>query len=171
VGNSRALAVAVPAPQRGPWVDRPAARVDLEVEVTADRDRVASLAHGADSLARVDAVASLDQRRAGHMSVEVAAVLAFAVNQQVVAIEDRVVTGPQDAAAPGCDKRRVAGRDYVEPFVGTAAAAQSAEFADCAAGAVRALDREDMVVVGDGAVAGREVGRCGSGKRREEEKG
>lgn len=41
------LAVAVPATQGGLGVDRPALDVDLEVEVTADRDRVACLPHGA----------------------------------------------------------------------------------------------------------------------------
>jgi hypothetical protein len=132
--------------------------VDLEMEVAADRDRVAGLPHGADSLACVDAIASLDQGRTGHVGVEVAAVLAFAVDQQVVAVEDRVVAGSQDAAVTNRDQRRVAGGDDVEAFVGAATVARGAEFADRAARAVRALDREDVVVIGDGAVAGGEVG-------------
>jgi hypothetical protein len=53
--------------------------------------------------------------------------------------------------------------------VAAAAAARGAEFADRAAAAVRALDREDVVVIGEGAVAGGETGRSGGGKRREEE--
>jgi hypothetical protein len=72
--------------------------VDLEVEVAADRDCVAGLSHGADSLSRPDSVALADQGRAGHVGVEVAAVLGFAVDQQVVAVEDWVVAAAQDAA-------------------------------------------------------------------------
>ena len=62
--------------------------VDLEVEVAADRAGIARLTDGADSLAGPDALAAVDERRAGHVGVEVAAVLAFAVDQQVVAVED-----------------------------------------------------------------------------------
>ena len=139
--------------------------------MATDRDRVAGLPHRADSLACPDPLALVDQGRAGHVGVEVAAVLAFAVDQQVVAVEDRVVAAAQDAAVADGDQRRVAGGDDVEALVGAAAAARGAELADRAAGAVRPLDREDVVVVGDGAVASGEAGRCGSGKRREEEEG
>ena len=45
-------AVAVPAPQGRLGVDRAAVDVDLEVEVAADRARVAGLADRADPLAR-----------------------------------------------------------------------------------------------------------------------
>lgn len=110
--------------------------VDLEVEVTADRDRVAGLADEADRLPGPDTIACVDQRRAGHVGVEVAAVLAFAMDQQVVAVEDRVVAGPQDAAASDGDQRCVAGGDDVEALVGTTAVARGAEFADRAAGSV-----------------------------------
>jgi hypothetical protein len=143
--------------------------VDLEVEVATDRDRVAGLPHRAHSLARIDGIASLDQSRAGHVGVEVATVLAFAVDQQVVAVEDRVIAAAQDAAVANGYQRRVAGCDDVEALVGATAAARGAEFADRAAAAVRTLDREDVIVIRDGAVTGGEVGRCGSGKRREEE--
>jgi hypothetical protein len=144
--------------------------VDLEVEVAADRDCVASLPHGADSLAGPDAVALLDQGRAGHVGVEVAAVLAFAVDQQVVAVEDRVVAAAQDAAVAYGNQRGVAGGDDVEALVAAAAAARGAEFADVAARAVGTLDREDVVVVGDGAVAGGDAGRgwCGEGREEKE---
>jgi hypothetical protein len=101
------------------------------------------------------------------VGVEVAAVLAFAVDQQVVAVENRVVAAAQDAAAPDRDQRRVAGGDDVEALVTAAAAARDAEFADVAARPVWALDREDVVVVRDGAVtAGRGGGRGGGGKGR-----
>jgi hypothetical protein len=53
--------------------------------------------------------------------------------------------------------------------VGAAAAARGTEFADRAARAMRALDREDVVVVGDGAVAGCDAGRGLSGESREED--
>jgi hypothetical protein len=138
--------------------------------VAADRDRVAGLPHGADSLSCPDPVARLDQGRAGHVGVEVAAILAFAVNQQVVAVEDRVITATQDAAVTDGDQRRVAGGDDVEALVGAAAAARGTEFADRTARAVRALNREDVVVIGDGAVAGCDAGRSWSGEGREEEK-
>jgi hypothetical protein len=145
--------------------------VDLEVEMAANRDRVAGLPDEADRLAGVDSLAAVNQRRPRHVGVEVGAVLAFAVDQQVVAVEDRVIAGTQDLAVADRYQRRVAGRDDVEALVGAAAVAGGAEFADRAAGAVRALDREDMTVGGEAAV-GRceEVGGGRCGERREEEK-
>jgi hypothetical protein len=53
--------------------------VDLEVEMAADRDRVAGLADGADSLALPDSLALADRSRARQVGVEVAAPLAFAM--------------------------------------------------------------------------------------------
>jgi hypothetical protein len=105
------------------------------------------------------------------VGVEVGAVLAFAVDQQVVAVEDRVIAGPQDLAVADRDQRRIAGGDDVEAFVGAPAAARGAEFADRTPGAVGALDGEDVAVVG-GATVGRneEVGGGRCGKGREEEK-
>ena len=142
--------------------------VDLEVEVAADRDRVAGLPHGADPLAGVDALAAVDQRRPWHVGVEVGAVLAFAVDQQVVAVEDRVVAAAQDSATADRDQRRVAGGEDVEALVGAAAAAGGAELADRAAAAVGALDREDVAVVVEAAVRGGEEvggsGGCGEGR-------
>jgi hypothetical protein len=140
--------------------------VDLEVQVAADRDRVAGLPHRSDSLAGVDALAAVDQGRPGHVGVEVAAVLTFAVDQQVVAIEDRVIACPQDLAAADRDQGRAAGSDYVEAFVGAATAPRGTEFADRAAGAVGALDREDVVEIGDAAVGGGNPGRGRSGRNR-----
>jgi hypothetical protein len=111
----------------------------------------------------------VDEGWAGHVGVEVAAPLAFAVDQQVVAVEDRVVAAAQDATIADGDQWRVAGGDDVEALVATTAAARGAEFADRAAGAVRALDRKDVVVVGDGAVAGRDAGRSRGDEGREGE--
>ena len=126
--------------------------VDLEMQVAADRDRIAGLSHRADSLAGVDTLAAVDQRRPWHVGVEVGAVLAFAVDQQVVAVEDRVVAAAQDLAVAYRDQGRAASGDDVEALVGAAAAARGAEFADWAAGAVRALDGEDVAVEGEAAV-------------------
>lgn len=111
----------------------------------------------------------MDQGRAGHVCVEVAAALALTVDQQVVAVENRVVAASQDTAVADGDERRVAGGDDVEALVGPAAAAGGPEFTDGATGAVCALDRED-VVVGDGTVAAGDTGRGRCGEGREEEK-
>jgi hypothetical protein len=87
--------VAVPAAQDRFGVDRDPALVDLEVEVAADRAGVAGLADGADSLPGPDAVAAADGSWADQVGIEVAAALALAVDQQVIAVQDRVVAGAQ----------------------------------------------------------------------------
>ncbi len=148
--------------------------MDLEVEVAADRDRVAGLADGADALALPDPVAPVDRGRARQVGVEVAAPLAFAVDQQVVAVEDRVVAGLEHAAVADGDQLGAAGGDDVEALVGAAAVAGGAEFADGAADAVRALDREDVAVVRDAAdrTGDASRGRGGQGEEKGEgEKG
>jgi hypothetical protein len=139
------------------------------MEVAADRDRVAGLADGADPLALPDALALSDRRRTRQVSVKVAAPLAFAVDQQVVAVEDRVVAAAQDAAVGDRDQLGLAGGDDVEALVGAAVAAGSAEFADGAADPVRALDRENVAVVGNGTDRARNAGGGRSGQ--EDEKG
>jgi hypothetical protein len=140
--------------------------VDLEVEVAADADRVAGLPHRADSLAGEDALAAVDEGGTGHVGVEVRAALTFAVDQQVVAVEDRVVADTQDLATAYCDERCSAGGGDVEALVGASAAARSAELADVAAGPVGALDGEDVIVVGESAGGGSATGegRCGQGR-------
>jgi hypothetical protein len=104
------------------------------------------------------------------MGVEIAALLAFAVDQQVVAVEDRVVARLEDAAVADRDQLGLAGGDDVEALVGAAAVAAGAEFADGPADPVRALDREDVPVVGDATDgtgdAGR--GRGGQGEEKDE---
>jgi hypothetical protein len=142
--------------------------VDLEVEVAADGGGVAGLADLAHSLAGPDSVAALDEGGAGHVGEEVAAVLAFAVDQQVVAVEHRVVAPAQDTAVAHGDERRAAGGDDVEAFVSAPTAARRAELADIAATAVRPLDREDVVVVGGTAVAVGDAGGGRCGERRKE---
>jgi hypothetical protein len=167
------LHLPVPAKQQRLWVDRPVAGVDLEMEVTADGAGVAGLADRADSLAGVDAVAAVERRRARQVGVEVAAPLPFAVDRQVVAVEHRVVAGLQDAAAAYGDQRRAAGGDDVEALVDPPAAARRAELADRATGAVRALDREDVVAVEQTTVVDGASGGCRKGEdcEQEEEEG
>ena len=118
--------------------------VDLEVEVAADGAGVAGLAYAADALASPDALAGMGRGRANHVGVEVAAGFALAVDQQVVAVEDRVVAGAQHAAGGDGDEGRVAGGDYVEAFVGAAAVPRRAELPDRAPRPVRSLDWEDV---------------------------
>jgi hypothetical protein len=86
------------------------------------------------------------------VGVEVGAALAFAVDQQVVAVEDRVIAAAQHLAVADRYQRRATGSDDVKALVGAAAAAGGAEFADRTAGAVRALDREDVAVEGEATV-------------------
>lgn len=144
--------------------------VDLEVEVATDGDRVAGLPHGADALALEDAPAAVDEGGPDEVGVEVATVLAFAVDQEVVAVEDGVVARAQDAAVADGDQRRAATGDDVEAFMGATARARGAVGADVAARPVRGLDREDMAVVGDAAVAAGDLGGSRRPERREEEK-
>ena len=77
--------------------------------------------------------------RAAQVRVEVAAALAFAVDQQVVAVEDRVVAGAPDPAAAHRDQRRPAGGDDVKALVGAPAAARRPELADRTPGRSAAL--------------------------------
>jgi hypothetical protein len=163
-------AVAVPAFEVGQWVDRDAVDVDLEVEMAADRDRVAGLADSADPLALPDPLALANRRRAGQVGVEIATPLAFAVNQQVVAVEDRVVAGPENAAVADGDQLGLAGGDDVEALVGAAAVTAGAEFADRAADPVWALDREDVTVIGNAADGTGDAsrGRNGQGEEKGE---
>lgn len=121
--------------------------VDLEVELAADGAGVAGLADAADVLTGPDALAAMDGGGGDHVGVEVAAPLALAVDQQVVAVEHRVIAGAQHAAGRGGGERGVAAGDDVEAFVDAGAAfARRAELADVAARPVRTLNREDVGV-------------------------
>jgi hypothetical protein len=90
------------------------------------------------------------------------------VDQQVVAVEDRVVSSPAHPAGDGRDHFRLAGGEDVEALVDATAAARGAELADRAAFAVRALEREDVRVEGNGAIAAGDLSRGGSGESRQE---
>jgi hypothetical protein len=86
------------------------------------------------------------------VGVEVRAVLAFPVDQKVIAVEDRVVAGFEDLAVADGYKWGVAGGDYVEALVGAAAIAGSAECTYRSASAVGALDGKDVAVIGEAAI-------------------
>ena len=139
--------------------------MNLEVKVAANGDRVAGLPHRAHSFAGEDAVAAVDWGRSGQVGVEVGAVLGFAVDQEVVAVEGWVVAGAEDFAVADGDQGCATGGDYVEALVGAIATAGGAEFAYVAAGAVGALDGEGVVLVGETAVGGEAGGgECGKGR-------
>jgi len=139
--------------QVGFGVDRYPMDVDLEVEVAAEAAGVAGFADGADPLPLPHPLALVNAGRPRHVGVEVAAGLAFTVDQQVVAVEDRVVALLQDPAVADGDQGRAAGGGDVEAFVDAAAAAWGVVGADGAPYAVPPLDREDMAEVGDAAIA------------------
>ncbi|HEY5708621.1 MAG TPA: hypothetical protein VIS51_04435 [Solirubrobacterales bacterium] len=135
--------------------------------MAADCAGVAGLANRANALAGVEAVAAAERGRPGQVGVEVAAPLPFAMDRQVVAVEDGVVAGAQDAAASYRDERRAAGGDDVEALVGATAAARCSELADRATGAVRALDRVDVVAIEQATVIAGGAGGCRSGENCE----
>jgi hypothetical protein len=139
--------------------------VDLEVKVTADGPCIASRPDGADALSGPDGLAGLDCSGPDKVGVEVAAVLALAVDQQVVAVENRVVSSAQDSAGRGRNQRRTAAGDDIEAFVDTAATARRAELTDVAARPVRPQDREDVGVELGSAAAGGRLGRCRRSER------
>jgi hypothetical protein len=108
------------------------------------------------------------------VGVEVAAILAFAVDQQVVAVEDRVVAAAQGPAVADGDQLGAAGGDDVEALVAAATAARGAELANRPAVAMGTLDRKDVTVERDAAVAAEDAGRRrgdGGGEENEGEKG
>ena len=125
----RGLAVAVPAPQRGLRVDRPAVDVDLEVEVAADVRRCRSRRRRRPARPSRPARRG-DTGRPAQVGVEVAAVARL---RRGSAGSCRRGPGRSRAAAP-CrahrDQRRPAGGDDVEAFVDAAAAARRAELPD-----------------------------------------
>jgi len=75
------------------------------------------------------------------------------VDQQVVAVEDRVEAPSQDPAVANRDQLRAAGSGDVESFVDSPAVARRVVFADSPARTMSVRDREDVAEVGDAAVA------------------
>ncbi len=90
--------------------------------------------------------------------------LTLAVDQEVVAVEDRVEPATADATAADRDQPGAARGDDVEPFVGPAAAARRPELADRPARPVRPQNREDVAAVFDAAGS-----RIRSRRRRRDE--
>jgi len=141
-----------PVPQQWLWVDQLPTHVDLEVEMATHANRVSGLPHHTYSLTRVYALTLMSQRHPRHVGVEVRTPLPFAVDQQIVAVEHRVIADAQYSTAANGHQRRAAGGDDVKALVDAAATARSTELTDVAAGTVRALDRKDVVVVSEAAV-------------------
>ncbi len=141
------------------------------MQVAAGADRVAGFADRADPLPRPDPLAAADRRRPDQVRVEVAAGFALAVDFEEVPVEDRVVAAADDLAGRRRDQPRPAGGGDVEAFVDAAAVAASVVFADRAADAVRRLDRKDVAVVGEAAVAGGDLSRGGCREGGEEGEG
>jgi len=161
-------AAAVPATEKRLGIDGAAARVDLEVEVAADRAGVAGVADGTDGLAGEDPLAAVHRGRPGQVGVEVAAALARRADQQVVAVEDGVVAAAADPAAGRGDQRRAAGGDNIEALMGAPAAARRAELADVAARPVRTGDGKGVSAKGSPAIAGMGGRRGDEGCEQEE---
>ena len=130
MNDARLSADPVPAAQRRLGVHRIAPDMDLEMQVAADGAGVARGAYCADPLASEDLIAAVDGSRSSQMRVEIAAPLPFPMDEDVVAVEDRVVAGPPYAAAPNGQERCPAGGDDVEALVDPAAAARRPELAD-----------------------------------------
>ena len=141
------------------------------MEVTADRAGVACLANRTDATAGKDGIAAMERRGAGHVGVEVAALLSRSVDEDEVAVEDRVIAGAQHPATRSRDQRRAAGGDDVEALVGAAATAGGAELTDVAAGGMRPVDREDVLYIREAAVRRERPGGGGDREKgREEER-
>ena len=145
--------------------------VKLEMQMAAGADRVAGFADRPDPLPRPDPLAATHRRRPDQVRVEVAAGFALAVDFEEVAVEDRVVAAADDLPGRRRDQTRTAGGGDIEAFVDAAAVAARVVFADRAADAVRRLNREDVAVVGEAAVAGGDLGRGGCREGGEEGEG
>lgn len=142
--------------------------MNLEVQMATGAESVAGFADAAERPALPEALARVDRRRAGEVGVEVAAALACAVQEDVVAVEDRVEAGATDAAAPDGDQAGAAGGGDVEPFVDAATTARRVVFADGAADAVCPLDREDVAEVRHPTCLAGDPGRSRDGRQDDE---
>jgi hypothetical protein len=139
--------------------------VDLEVEVTAGAGGVAGFADRADPLSLPDGLTPAEAGGPRQVGVEIAPPLAFAVDQDEVAVENRIETGAQDLAVADRDQLRPTRRRDVEPFVDAAAAAGRVVFADRPPRPMRSLNREDVAVVGNAAIVGDDPGGGGSDRQ------
>jgi hypothetical protein len=138
--------------------------VDLEVEVAAGADGVAGFADQTHGLSLQHLLAAPHPGRSQQVRVEIAPPLPFAVDEDEVAVEDRVEPALQNPPVADRDQPRPAGGGDVEAFVDAAAAARRVELPDRPSDPVRPGDREDVPVVQSASVAARD--RTG-GRRRE----
>jgi hypothetical protein len=91
------------------------------------------------------------------------------VDQQVIAVEDRVKIRLQNPAVADGDQLGLAGGDDVETLVGAAAVAAGAKFADGAADPVRTLNREYVAEIGSAPDGARDASRGRGGQGEEED--
>jgi len=126
--------------------------MDLEVKVAAGAGGVAGFADQPDRLSLPESLPAPGRRRVRQVGIEVAAPLAFAVEQQVPAVENGVEAAPQHLAVAHRYQPRSASGGHVEAFVNAAAAARRVELADRASHPVRPPHGENVAVVGDASV-------------------
>ena len=156
----------VPAAQGWGRVHGTAMPPDLEVKVAADGAGVAGLSHRADALAGEDASAPPDDRGTPQVGIEVAAALAGAVDEDEVAVQDRVETGASHAAAAHGEQPRATGSDYVEPLMRPPAAARRPELPNRPPSPVLPDHGEDMAHEPRPARGAGKAGRRESQQRR-----
>src|SRR4051794_15630141 len=121
--------------------------MDLEMKVAADRASVAGLPHGAHTLTGPDPLTAVNRGRTRQVGVEVTAILAFAVDQQVVAIEDRVITAPQHPPAACGNQRRATGSNDVKAFMPPPTVTRSPKFTNRPPRSMRPINRKDVAVI------------------------
>src|SRR5215207_1605997 len=135
----------------GLGVDRATIDVELEMQVTGGRGRVAGPADAANDLADVDLITALERRRMDHMRVPVLAPLRQSPDHHVVAFKTRVVCALDDRPCRDGRQRRAAAGGDVESLVEPPAVAEGSELADRTARPVRAAHREEVAVELDAA--------------------
>ena len=143
--------------------------MDLEVQVAAGAGGVAGFAHEPNRLALPQTLPAPHRGRPREVGIEVGAPLAFAVDQQVVAVEDWIEAAPQDPTVAHRDQSGAAGGGDVEAFVDAAAAARRVEFANRSPYPMRTLHREDVAVIGRATGAAADLGEGRRGRQRQGE--
>jgi GNAT superfamily N-acetyltransferase len=150
-------------------VDRGTTDMDLKVEMAAGAGRVAGFADRTDTLTLPDELSPVDTCRPREVGVEVAPLLPFTMDQDVVAVEDGVEPGPQDLSVAHRDELGPASGGYVEAFVDAAAAARRVIFPDRPTYSMRPLNRENVAIVGNPAIATGDLGKGRPNEARERE--
>ena len=138
------------------------------MEMATGADGIAGCADRADPLTRQDPIAAVNPGRAPQVRVEVPAVLTFAVDQQVIAVQDRVVAAAQYPTAGHRDQLGAAGGDDVEALMSSPPAARRPKLPDSPPRPVRPGNRKYVPVVRPPAVTGLRSDRDERGHREEE---